>query len=109
MATTSPAPCTGSSHVRLGSKADIPAATELIRFVPKPEIVALTPSRQIETAIEEIKSVSPAVASLRETEVLPITGECRIVARIAAANSVVIELNLKMQQALADIIHKLWP
>ena len=56
---------------------------------------------------EEIKSVSPAVASLRETEVLPITGERRIVARIATATSVVIELNLKMQQALADIIHKL--
>lgn len=34
---------------------------------------------------EEISSVSPAVASLRETEVLPITGERRIVARIAAA------------------------
>jgi hypothetical protein len=40
---------------------------------------------------------------------LPITGERRIVARIAAATSVVIELNLRMQQALADIIHKLRP
>ena len=58
---------------------------------------------------EEISSVSPAVASLRETEVLPITGERRIVARIAAATSVAIQLNLKMQQALADIINKLQP
>jgi hypothetical protein len=40
---------------------------------------------------------------------LPTTGERRIVARIAAATSVAIELNLKMQQALADIINKLQP
>ena len=40
---------------------------------------------------------------------LPTTGERRIVARIAAATSVAIDLNLKMQQALADIINKLQP
>src|SRR5262245_24310879 len=40
---------------------------------------------------------------------LPATGERRIVARIAAATSVAIQLNLKMQQALADIINKLQP
>lgn len=40
---------------------------------------------------------------------LPITGERHIVARIAAATSVAIDLNLKMQQALADIINKLQP
>ena len=39
---------------------------------------------------------------------LPTTGE-RIVARIAAATSVAIQLNLKMQQALADVINKLQP
>ena len=37
---------------------------------------------------------------------LPTTGERRIVARIAA---VAIQLNLKMQQALADVINKLQP
>ena len=40
---------------------------------------------------------------------LPATGERRIVARIAAATSVAIQLNLKMQQARADIINKLQP
>jgi hypothetical protein len=40
---------------------------------------------------------------------LPTTGERRIVARIAAATSVAIQLNLKMQQALADVINKLQP
>ena len=40
---------------------------------------------------------------------LPTTNERRIVARIAAATSVAMELNLKMQQALADIINKLQP
>jgi len=40
---------------------------------------------------------------------LPATAERRIVARIAAATSVAIQLNLKMQQALADIINKLQP
>ena len=40
---------------------------------------------------------------------LPTTGERRIVARIAAATSVAIQLNLKMQHALADVINKLQP
>jgi hypothetical protein len=40
---------------------------------------------------------------------LPTTGERRIVARIAAATSIAIQLNLKMQQALADVINKLQP